>query len=159
MVWPHALPAAQVNFVSAALRHIQDASQLVSSSPVQAFYLAGYGPECVRKAALTFPDEKVQEQIQFAIGHGFKKHAETALSIAMDVDPMASRYGLSRWGTRQNILQEWNERCRYGRCDSIRVSKARKLIEKAEPVVTDVVLALWADGRLPPLNDLLRVLP
>lgn len=52
MRWAHALSATQVALVSAALRHINDARTLLATSPVQAAYLAGYGPECARKAAL-----------------------------------------------------------------------------------------------------------
>lgn len=36
--------------ISAALRHVRDAEQLLTSSPDQAWHLADFGPECIRKS-------------------------------------------------------------------------------------------------------------
>ena len=47
----------RASFISAALRHTRDAEHLLASGPHrsldQAFHLAGFGPECARKACLS----------------------------------------------------------------------------------------------------------
>ena len=40
------------DLVSAALRHARDAEWLAHRSPDQAYHLAGYAPECARKATV-----------------------------------------------------------------------------------------------------------
>ena len=40
----------QIAFVQAARRHVNDARALLAASPLQAYHLAGFGPECARKA-------------------------------------------------------------------------------------------------------------
>jgi hypothetical protein len=157
MAWPHLLPPKRVALASAALRHVEDAKALASSSPVQAFYLAGYGPECARKAALTFASEIEADALDKAVGHGFRKDAETALALACTLDPLATRYMLHDWKTRLPVLTEWSEQCRYVQSDQIGKKQASKLLDVASRLVEEVVTALWADGRLPPLADLVRV--
>jgi len=70
MPWQHTLSPKRTALVSAALRHVDDAQALLAVSPVQAFHLAGFGPECARKAALTVPGAS-QGTMDKAIGHGF----------------------------------------------------------------------------------------
>src|SRR5580658_3108474 len=101
MIWPHALSASRVALASAALRHVGDAATLASGSPVQAYYLAGYGPECARKAALTFATEKQALELDKAVGHGFGDDAETALAMWCALDPLALRYTLHHWKGRE----------------------------------------------------------
>lgn len=157
MVWPHRLSESRVALASAALRHIEDATTLASRSPVQAFYLAGYGPECARKAALTFDSEPEARELDKAVGHGFRKDAETAFALVGDLDPLATRYTLRDWKTRLPILTQWNEQCRYAKSDQIGEEKTTRLLDAATGLVTEVIAALWADGRLPHLDDLVRV--
>jgi hypothetical protein len=158
MPWPHALPLDRVAFVSAALRHVTDAQGLVSASPVQAFHLAGYGPECVRKAALTY-DPSAMKELDKAIGHGFRKDVESTLALVIPLDPLAVRYELPGWKTRFSVLTTWSEEVRYQASDHLGRGSAQKLVDVATELVTEVTTALWADGRLPPLADLVRVKP
>lgn len=159
MVWPHVLSASRVALASAALRHVEDAAALASSSPVQAYYLAGYGPECARKAALTFAMEKQAAELDKAVGHGFGDDAETALALVCALDPLAMRYTLRDWKVREPILKQWKEHARYAQSDSITRKQAGKMLDAATGLVEEVIAALWADGRLPPLETVVRVKP
>ncbi len=124
-----------------------------------AYYLAGYGPECARKAALTWPDARSAKEIDKAIGHGFHKQAELALAHVLAVDPLAARYELPRWQTRFLKLAAWSEDKRYESSQMFGAAAARGVLREANEVVTEVIAALWADGRLPPLEDLVEVMP
>ncbi len=158
MPWQHALSPKRTALVSAALRHVDDATALLASSPVQAFHLAGFGPECARKAALTVP-EASQIALDKAIGHGFHDVTELALAIAINLDPLASRYELTDWQTRFPAMVKWNEQARYEASDGRSRREAEVVLREAADAVSDVVAALWADGRLPPLNHLTQVRP
>jgi hypothetical protein len=157
MVWPHALSESRVALASAALRHVADAAELVAGSPVQAYHLAGFGPECVRKAALTYASRDEERELDKAVGHGFRKDAEIALALACTLDPLASRYALRDWKARASVLTEWSEQVRYEKSDHLGAGRARKLVKAATEMVEDIVVALWADGRLPPLAELVQV--
>lgn len=159
MAWPHTLSTSRVALASAALRHVEDAARLVTSSPVQAYHLAGYGPECARKAALTFSSESEAAALDKAVGHGFRKDAETALALVCTLDPLAIRYALRDWKTRMPVLTEWNEQVRYTKSDHIGEARARTMVGVAQRLVEDVITALWADGRLPRLESLVQVRP
>lgn len=157
MLWPHALSKNQNALVSAALRHVADAAALERDSPVQAFYLAGYGPECARKASLARWEDKQEDVRNRAIGHRFEDPAETALAWFCDLDPLAARYTLRRWRDQHPILGEWAEEVRYGRSDSITRSKVRRMRDSADALTYSTVASLWADGRLEALDTLTAV--
>lgn len=142
MAWPHQMPPHRVALASAALCHIDDAGSLVASSPMGAFYLAGYGPECARKAALTFAMEKEAAELDKAVGHGFDNDAETALAIVCALDPLAVRYTLRGWKGRAPILKDWKEHVRYGKSDAIGEQRARRMLEAARELVEEVTTAL-----------------
>jgi hypothetical protein len=76
-------------------------------SPDQAFHLAGYGPECGRKATLSF------RWLDKAIGHRFDASTERLLDLALNLDPVAYRYTPRDWRSRYGRLSEWNEQSRY----------------------------------------------
>lgn len=157
MPWPHALSRNQNALVSAALRHVADAAALEHDSPVQAFYLAGYGPECARKASLARWEDREEDVRNRAIGHRFEAPAETTLAWFCDLDPLASRYTLRNWHARHPVLREWKEEVRYGRSDSLTAAKVRRMCDSAEALTYGAVASLWADGRLEPLDSLTAV--
>jgi hypothetical protein len=157
MSWAHELSATQAALVSAALRHLDDARTLLAASPVQAAYLAGYGPECARKAALMRWPDRDEGVRNRAIGHRFDQPSETALQWFCDLDPLASRYTLLDWRASEPVLNEWREDIRYGRSDSVTVRKARRLLDAAERLTTATVAQLWADGRIDSLGSLVEV--
>jgi hypothetical protein len=104
-----------IDLLSAALRHARDAESLLApqnpggQSIDQAFHLAGYGPECARKATLGLRD------FDKTIGHRFDGRAEGVLDALVALDPWALRYGASGWGARFPALAEWKETARYHR--------------------------------------------
>lgn len=158
MAWVHDITGEQSAMVSAALRHIGDAHCLLDASPVQAAYLAGYGPECARKAALAAwtGHDNLRNRM---IGHRFDRTAEIALRLFCDLDPLAPRYKLQEWTRRSSALGEWKEDLRYARSDSLTRTRARRIVEAAAALTTETLAALWADGRLEPVSSLTGVKP
>lgn len=137
-----------IDLLSAALRHVRDAESLLAPrspgrSVDQAFHLAGYGPECARKATLGLRD------FDKTIGHRFDERAEGVLDVLVALDPWALRYEPTRWGIRFPALAEWMETVRYRRTGATDEAKARALVGQAREAVDGVVAALWADGRFP----------
>ncbi len=139
-----ALPERSLGLLSAAFRHLRDAAALLGSSPDQAWHLAGYAPECARKATLA-PDERFYK----AVGHGVTPDAEAAWALAQAIDPWAPRYDTANWALRYPLLLDWNEASRYDRTPTHHREQAEPLVTEAAQAVEDVVLALWCDGRLP----------
>lgn len=94
-----------------------------------------------------------------AIGHGFRNDQEVVLAMVLALDPLASRYELPGWRGRFPVLGQWNEQVRYEASDRVGAAFARQMVKASTALVTEVVAALWADGRLPPVDDLIRVKP
>lgn len=142
----------QLGVLSAALRHVRDAEHLLAvadpdRSPAQAWYLAGYGPECVRKAGLD------DDWLNKTIGHGVVGASETVVAFALAHDPRPRRYGLDRLPAPHSVLDGWKVEDRY---DASEVGDARdargeirKAVEEARRIVDNVLFALWVDGRVP----------
>jgi hypothetical protein len=140
-------PRAQ-GFLSAAQRHLRDAEHLLRApvpdrSVDQAYYLAGYGPECVRKAAV--PASTYDQ----AMGHGVGESSEVALAYALATNVSAHRYELTQWYQRYPALTKWNETARYRRSGTFSEDQARDLLQQASDVVDAVTYALWADDVVP----------
>src|SRR5215212_4601191 len=97
---------ARSDLLSAAIRHLRDAEFLASvaapdRSLDQAFHLAGFAPECARKAALP------RSTFDKAIGHGTTDASELSLEWALAHDPRARRYriDLVKWAARYPALK------------------------------------------------------
>jgi hypothetical protein len=138
----------RTTLVSAALRHVRDAELLLDtshgrSSPDQAFHLAGYGPECVRKATLSI------DWLDKAIGHQMVDNVDDLLAAAVALDPIAVRYEITGWSDRYRALSCWTEQSRYERTGTRAPEVVQALLEEARAIVDGLVLALWMDGRLP----------
>lgn len=132
---------ARTDLLSAALRHVRDAQYLAGSSPDQAFHLAGFGPECARKA--TLPKATYDK----AIGHGVGGTSELALGVALSLDARAHRYGLVGWATRYPALAAWTEMARYDKTGDH--EEVARLLQEAREVVDRIAFARWADGLVP----------
>lgn len=137
-----------LGMLSAALRHARTAEYLLSApkpdqSPDQAFHLAGFGPECARKASLP------RATYDQAIGHGVGAASETALRFALAVDPVARRYDVEGWAARYPALAGWNERVRYEPTGRRSTQDAAEIVREAHEVVDRLSFALWADGQVP----------
>jgi hypothetical protein len=120
-------------------------------------YLAGYGPECIRKAALMRLPREDEDQRNRAIGHRFGKPEELAFKLFCDGDMLASRYGLTGWKQQASALGDWKEDLRYSRSDSVTLRQATRLVEASEMLTLRTLTDLWADGRLEPLEGLTRI--
>lgn len=133
--------------ISAALRHARDAELLLETthgraSPDQAFHLAGFGPECARKATLTV------DWFDKVLGHRMDPKAEDLLATALALDPIAARYDTRHWSARHPALARWTERARYERTGTRLRAEAEDLVRVAREIVDGLTVALWTDGRL-----------
>lgn len=140
------LSSRAIGLVSAALRHARDAERLLepgdAASPDQAFHLAGFGPECARKAALS------ARWFDQALGHDFGEAGERVLDLVAALDPIAHRYAVDDYPSRFPALAKWNVSCRYHRTGE-HAAEAPFLVAEARECVDEIVLALWMDGRWP----------
>lgn len=142
--------------ISAALRHVRDAEHLLASGPhhsiEQALHLAGFGPECARKACV---DEKIADK---ALGHEFASADESVVDLLLALDPWVSRYGLDEH-TRKLPHREkhWRVDCRYWQTDELDVKTGKprlneedvaSVVKEARDFVDDCVAELWCDGAL-----------
>lgn len=154
-------------FLSAAIRHISDAEHLATpgqphTSLDQAEHLAGFAPECARKALLDLshlPNE-VAAAFDKLLGHDFGDLAEQAIGLALALSPAARHYNVVGWGTNFPELLQWKEDCRYqytGLAEERQRQEQAKqqplwirqqLLQTARKLVDDAAIALWIDGRL-----------
>lgn len=141
------------DFISAAVRHIGDAELLLHASrghasPDQAFHLAGFAPECIRKGILSV------RWLDKAIGHGADASSAELLDLAVAIDPIAHRYDALCQRGSSTAFDAWKIDVRYERTGTRSRAEAEALCAEARQAVDAVVLALWADGRLPDGEDL-----
>lgn len=152
-------------FLSAALRHIRDAERLATPNEPffsldQAEHLAGFAPECARKALLdlTHLPSEVADAFDKLLGHDFGELAEQAIGLALALNPAARRFNVEGWGTRFPELKEWREECRYqvsgvAAARELREQTRRqplwlqdKLLPAARTLVDEAAVALWIEG-------------
>jgi len=133
--------------VSAALRHVRDAEHLLGcsaghASPDQAYHLAGLGPECARKSTIS------EDWLDKVIGHGATPWADVMLDFATSLDPVAHRYDIREFERRFPELAKWTINSRYDKTTKHDLAQARAICAEAREIVDDLIIALWADGRL-----------
>lgn len=129
--------------ISAALRHTRDAEHLLEDGPYrsvdQAWHLAGFGPECARKACL---GERWADR---SVGHSF---GDDVLEIALALDAWALRHRAREWRVRWPVLGEWRPAHRYERTGSRCAEQTESLVDAARETVDAVVADLWTRGQL-----------
>jgi hypothetical protein len=134
-------------FLSAALRHVRDAEHLALPTPAQSldqtYHLAGFGPECARKASLP------RRTYDKAIGHGATEVSEVALRFALAMDPAARRYDLEGWRATYPALAAWGEGARYEATGTRTAQQVDLLLREAREIVDRITAALWMDGMIP----------
>lgn len=128
--------------LSAALRHMRDADSLLAASPDQSFHLAGFGPECARKAALG------PKWLDRVFGHHLGAEAELILEFLEGIDPVAARYQLGQWSTSFPQLARWSPEVRYQRTGTASREDSAEVVGQAYHVVDRLVASLWSDGRI-----------
>lgn len=136
-----------IDLLSAALRHIRDAEHLLEAgshvSFDQAYHLAGFAPECARKATLPM------RWLDKAMGHSVDTLAEDVVRLIEAIDPTASRYAPPSYVQGYPALKAWAVECRYKRTGTYTRAEAEALCKEARKAVDAVVIALWTDGRIP----------
>lgn len=136
----------QLDLLSAASRHVADAEHLLSAganqSEDQAWHLAGFGPECLRKACLE------DRNLDRALGHELGPQGEALLDWGIALDPQAWRYDLANWSSRQPRLAEWRPDHRYERTGTRTGLPVNELVGAARDFLDRVRADLWADGRI-----------
>ncbi len=132
-----------MSLISAALRHTRDAEHLLAAGPHQsvdqAWHLAGFGPECARKACL---GERWADK---PVGHVF---GDDVLEVAMSLDPWALRHRAREWRRSWPVLGEWRPDQRYERTGSRSPERTTDLVAAAREAVDAVVADLWTRGEL-----------
>lgn len=148
MAKPKALTISEraTELTSAALRHVRDAEHLLTcaghESPDQAYHLAGFGPECARKATIA------ERWLDQAIGHGTTDRTDELLDFAASIDPVAHRYEILELADRYPAVASWSVDARYNKTGTHSHAEAEQVCLEARKVVDSIVLAMWADGRL-----------
>jgi hypothetical protein len=137
------------DLLSAALRHVRDAEHLLAAGAAQSLdqaeHLAGFAPECARKACL---GESWGNQ---ALGHNLGEFGDAVLSVLISLDVFANRYGLDGWGAKFPGLSGWRVEVRY-RATVARANRAAveatstRVVKEAREGTDALALALFADG-------------
>lgn len=135
------MTSSQLALLSAALRHTRDARALLATSPDQAWHLAGFGPECARKAALS---ERFFDQ---ALAHDWTPASEEILELAISLDARAWRLRLDGWGVARPMLARWRPAHRYDRTGD-HAPHAAALVRDCAERVDRLLADLWMDGDL-----------
>lgn len=139
----------RTDMVSAALRHLRDARVLLDggpadsepyTSPDQAWHLAGFGPECARKAVLP---ERGWDQL---IGHDLGEASDEIVDWVEALDPRSGRFPIRRLFDDRPELALWQPQHRYQRTGTTSVEKARRLLDQAQEVSDRVLVSLWLAG-------------
>ncbi len=145
---PTTRPTAST-LTSAALRHVRDARHLLTDGPHrsvdQANHLAGFGPECIRKAALS---ARWGDKI---LGHELGPAGDALLDTLLALDPHGCRAGaLASPGA---ALADWRVERRYDATGAADPSATAARVSAAEVFVERVFVTLWLDGRLEDVGE------
>lgn len=129
------------SLASAALRHLADARRLltdqgeVPASPDQSWHLAGFGPECARKATLA------DEELHKILGHDLADEALVGWVLALDPEASATMVGEAPDAI-------WRPDHRYEATGTRNPHDAHTLLERCEESALQTLCFLWAAGRL-----------
>jgi hypothetical protein len=128
------------DLISAALRHVRDAEGLLKTSPDQSWHLAGFGPECARKACLQI------EWLDKVMGHDLTNLSDEILEVALALDTRAGQYEVRDLAARFPELKSWRVESRYERTGTRSHAKARVLVKQAAALTYEIAAELWMDG-------------
>ncbi|HRG95499.1 MAG TPA: hypothetical protein PLR99_04560 [Polyangiaceae bacterium] len=121
---------------------MNDARALLAASPLQAYHLAGFGPECARKALPGVATLAKQ------LGHTIDADEALATLFAA-LDPALHRYPVFGWATRFPTYASWRPDVRYAATADQRRLAAAQVTDEAEAALEEVLYALYADGTAP----------
>ena len=132
------MPPEALDMLSAAFRHLECAQNLLATSPDEAWYLAGYVPECTRKAVIS------SGEFLKIIGHD---PGSRILNFVIAGDVEAHRAGVDQWSMSES-WGKWSPEHRYDRTSEARKVTAATLVAEAENRLWNVVVSAWTDGRI-----------
>lgn len=121
------------------MRHVSDAAFLLDASPDQSWHLAGFGPECARKACLS------ESWLHKILGHDLD---DEVLDMAFALDVQATRYEVRELARQYPMIQRWSVESRYEQTGTRSDVDARHLVNQAETLTYLVASDLWLDGRI-----------
>lgn len=128
--------------MSAALRHVRDADRLLETSPDQSWHLAGFGPECARKACLE------EAWLNLVLSHDLGERSDHILEFALALDVQANRYEVRNLERRFPDLKTWKVSSRYKRTGTYSTNEAEALVQQAATLTYELAAELWMDGRI-----------
>jgi hypothetical protein len=130
--------------ISAALRHVVDAEHLLTQGPNQsvdqAWHLAGFGPECARKAVFSSHWRKT---LGHAIGGGDPEIQ--LLDWCAALDGHAARFGSSTFAS-SDTLTSWGVESRYDRSGTRTLADCAELFAAAKREALLIAARLWSSG-------------
>lgn len=139
------LAGDQISLLSAGLRHQEDAQALLVTSPDQSWHLAGFAPECARKACVTI------EPLRKALGHEQGADADALLEIAFALDGRARRLPVTRGAPAGTPLARWRPDHRYDATGS-HAPDAPALVRQTSGLLDSLLAALWLAAAFDPGN-------
>ncbi|MEZ4475524.1 MAG: hypothetical protein R3F60_32965 [bacterium] len=126
------------DMASAALRHVRDARGLLGGSDAsldQAWHLAGFGPECARKAAINTP------ALDKVLGHEAHDAELLGWLLSLDVSAHLIVRGAAPTGG-------WEPAHRYEPTGARGLADVEQLVEACEADTLAIVGGLWTAGRV-----------
>lgn len=118
------------DMASAAWRHLHAAKALIADWPDEAWYIAGYGPECARKASLT------DERLWRLMGHEAGDAA--LLGWLLSLDARAVQVPETATGWRPDV--------RYARTNTRTLAQAEAMVVDCWRDAGPILAGLWARG-------------
>lgn len=108
----------------------------------QVWHLAGFGPECARKAR--FPEAQWRKLLGHELGHVSDAILDWIEAIATE----AARADLRRLVDGHLELARWKPDHRYQKSGTTTQAQARKIYDQAEQVTDRLLASLWVDGHI-----------
>jgi hypothetical protein len=110
----------------------------------QAWHLAGFAPECARKACI---EENLLDRV---LGHDLGADADVWIDWWIPLDGMAWRYRLTGWADQDNVLQKWSPAHRYEPTGTRSGPAVVALVSACRRQTERVTADLWALARFRP---------
>lgn len=134
------------DMIDAGLRHLGTATRCLEHADwEQVAHLAGFGPECLRKAAMLAPPAVNRE-----FGHKLGMHE--MLDALSALRPHGLRLRADRLQTTWPALEDWDPQARYAADGTVSADQAKELHTDAAAAVRGLLFAMVLDER----DDVLR---
>jgi HEPN domain-containing protein len=132
------------NYVSAALRHLEDATSLDAAGRYEnAAYLAGYVIECALKEVLLRYGYAAR-----TYGHDLRVLHGRALELASLLSPGMAHYRSDAYWTLPAGAARWTPDFRYARTGDVLAGMAGEILAAARGIYERVLVPMILDGRI-----------